>query len=231
MNHDKAILLILLLTISLFSIPLVETIEAQSSFNWAWDSSFLWKLRKNNTYVTFSDTLYCDSIGYDAFPDNKRWYWINVTMDGDALSEWWIQIENGNITVQSLFKDEIVILNVTGASGTNSTTNLYTGSYGEPVTVYGASSWNHSNQTLTFTVNHQSSQIVTIVFPQRMGAVAESIAYYAIDLLVIGIAVSLIYALTPRDIKDEYPLASSLLIIMFLAVLISLTLDLLPEAI
>ena len=87
-------------------------------------------------------------------------------MDGDTVSQFWISSDKANVTVVDLFRDNRIILTVTGETGQTCTVQVYTGSYGKPASVKGVSSWSfdESSKVLTFVVVPHSSVTVTIWF-------------------------------------------------------------------
>jgi len=124
-------------------------------------------LRNYNTTISFSETVYCTSFGYvGGVWNNTRWFWNNVKMDGDTVSLFWISTDKANVTVVDLFRDNRIVLTVTGETGQTCTVQVYTGSYGKPASVKGVSSWSfdESSKVLTFTVVPHSSVTVTIWF-------------------------------------------------------------------
>lgn len=108
---------------------------------------------------------------------NGLWSWIdsngirfhNLRMGAsECPTDWFIKadtdIGSANVTITKLFENHQFRLSISGNSGATSTTQVYCGSKGEPISVSGATSWSYDSATkiCTITVTHSSSQEVTI---------------------------------------------------------------------
>jgi len=86
----------ILLSVFLLSIP-----DAKAS-EWEWPNVWEWAIEAYNTYVSFTDSLYCDQIAYDSLTANEWWFWYNATLQGDPISMLGLSPQNANITVEAL---------------------------------------------------------------------------------------------------------------------------------
>lgn len=142
------------LALLFLGLPLVLTIflssqpaEAQATHYWRFPSNFIWKLRAYDTYVKFSGDLYCDKIGYDVYPDNTKWYWLNPYMDAGLSGWWWIGSQYANVTVQQFFAENTLQLYVQISDV--ATVQFYS-PWGEPYSVVGAL-WQYTDNIVQLT--------------------------------------------------------------------------------
>jgi len=173
MIHRKIrrILAILFLLLALTVFPNINYAEASE---WSWSTDFIWKIVAYNTYIAFSQTIYCDQIGYDEIPENHYVFFYNLTMDGVMFDGWWwITSQNANVTVNNFFYANTTLkLTLTGNTGDSYNVTFYVGDYGTPTEVKknGAvvqEGWSVSNNAITLQGTFQSSDTweLTWYFP------------------------------------------------------------------
>ena len=159
-----ALLTLLLFSLFLYVTPLPVS-ASTSTTTLAFPSTVKWMLRNYNTTIGFSQTVYCSTFGYEGGAwSNSKWFWYNLRMDGDRVSYFWVSSNKANVTFTSLFKNNKIVMSVTGQTGVATTIQLYIALDTYPVKVEGASSWtfNEETKTLTLTVTPQSSVTVTV---------------------------------------------------------------------
>ena len=160
----SALLTLLLFSLFLYVTPLPVS-ASTSTTTLAFPSTVKWMLRNYNTTIGFSQTVYCSTFGYEGGVwSNSKWFWHNLRMDGDTVSYFWVSSTTANITFTSFFKNNKIVLTVTGQTGVSTTIQMYIPTDAEPDSVEGASSWsfNKNTKTLTFTVVPSSTVTVTI---------------------------------------------------------------------
>ncbi|RLI45062.1 hypothetical protein DRO69_06000 [Candidatus Bathyarchaeota archaeon] len=92
--------------------------------------------------------------------------------------------KTSTITSASLTSNQLTFT-VSAQSGATSTTQIYTGSKGEPTSVSGASSWSYNSATkiLTLTAQHNSPVTITIDWtPQSGGTIPDDDEPFDLDL-------------------------------------------------
>ena len=170
-----ALLTLLMFSLFLYVAPLL--VSASTSTTLAFPSTVKWMLRNYNTTISFSETVYCTSFGYEGGTwTNTKWIWYNVKMDGETLSEWWITAVKANVTVNRLFADKVLKLTLTGDTGDTYTVTFSLGDFGKPSTVLKngyeveeLKGWSVSGQNLTLTGTFQSTDVWEIKWVETSG--------------------------------------------------------------
>jgi len=113
--------------------------------------------------VTFSSTLYTTNVKADN--TNDRWVFKNVYMgSGDVVSEWWVKVQNAEVTFTKFFSDDKLRFAVSG-SGTG-TVSLSVPQKPHYVTVDGVkyTSWTYAEGSKTLTITLALSNHDVIVY-------------------------------------------------------------------
>jgi len=116
--------LFFLLAVLLFPTSSVEASE------WEWPNVWDWAIGAYNTYISFTDSLYCDQIAYDSFTANEWWFWYNASMQGDPISMLGLSPQNANVTVEAL-GDKQLRFSASAPTNTVTVTKVYC-EYGLP---------------------------------------------------------------------------------------------------
>jgi len=90
-------------------------------------------LQINSGSISFEGDAEADSIGYSNSSD--RWVFQNISMNGETVSYWWITSQNGNVTIQDLFRiDRDYGLKFTWSGSGTGTVSFYSGmgEWGKP---------------------------------------------------------------------------------------------------
>jgi len=136
----KTCILKLLFALSTFLLvfPTCLITSADTVFDWLWGSGWTPKfhLRAYGSYVTFSDPLYFDSLGFDSIENNAKIYFENPYMDGvEVEGWWWIQVTKGNMTITDFYADNKFTFTITGSTGDSYTVSFPIAGFGKPSSV------------------------------------------------------------------------------------------------
>lgn len=185
-TRSKILIILGILLCMVISSPLSL---APSSPTHTLDTSIYHFLLDNGSRLKFdADTISLgDSSGLWTWIDSNGIQFYNLRMDGDSSSVWSIRVEDANVTINSLFKDNKLDFTVSAPSWVVSTTHVYCGDYGKPMYVSGASTWSYNYATNMLTVNilHLSEQQIELewVFPKGFTTTIHNNFYLAFGLI------------------------------------------------
>jgi len=133
----------------------------------------LWQF---NTYINFASTTTLDTV----IQTNDKLY----------LNQYWISVENANLTISKFFTNYQLILIASAPTQSTSTTKVYVDDWGEPTSVYatnGTLTWSYdpSTKILTSTVIH-SSRVEIIVDWRIKGDIDGDGDVDSDDLLIVA---------------------------------------------
>ena len=176
-SHPKRLCCLVLLMFGLLMLPLQAHADSQTHLM---DTDTINFGLTNGCIIKFDSDIYLgDSNGLWSWADNNGVRFYNLRMDSSGCpTNWLIQLDaspnTANLTVTKLFESQEFKATLSAPAETTSTTQLYCGSYGKPLSVDGARhAWHPSTETLTLTVTHASSQEVSVLWKLKGSGLFE----------------------------------------------------------